>query len=166
MRIDINYTSLAQKLKQKSITNLLEKKKGEQPSAAHRGSAHARQRPTAGRHARAPTLMQKSPQLLTKWTRSPFYYFTLSLWRSHLTPRLTSNSHFKVPGQILLEATASPAKRRRARTSSAAILTTVTILITSAFDRGNKYHDWCRTKAWPRTTAGLGHGDADAGELT
>ena len=27
MRIDINYTSLAQKLKQKIITNLLEKKK-------------------------------------------------------------------------------------------------------------------------------------------
>ena len=43
MRIDINYTSLAQKLKQKSITNLLaKKKKGEQPSVADRGSAHVR----------------------------------------------------------------------------------------------------------------------------
>ena len=66
MRIDINYTSLAQKLKQKSIANSLEKKKGEPPSAALRGSGYARQRPTAGRPTRAPAIMQNRPRLPTK----------------------------------------------------------------------------------------------------
>ena len=129
-----------------------------------RVSAHTRQRPNAGRPTRAPTIMQNRPRLPTKWTRGPYHYFTLSLTLALNPPQFTMNSCFEVPGWNLIEVAASPAKRQRARTSSAAILTTTTLLITSAFDRGNKHHDWCLTEAWPCTTVGFGHGDTDVSE--
>ena len=83
-----------------------------------------------------------------------------------LNPSVLYEFLFQGPWPVLTEAATSLAKRRRAWTPSAAILTTATLLITSAFDRGNKHHDWCRTEASPHSTTGFGRGDTGAGELT